>query len=67
MAYHLQIENMVENIMENKLKVYMCDMILKYVNFLGRLRSNEFQLIWRSGTQCNWKNQNLGVRFGATS
>ena len=37
------------------------------VNFLGRLDSNEFQLKRRIGTHDNWKNQNLGGRFGATS
>ena len=38
-----------------------------YVNFLGRLGSNGFQLKWRFGTRCNWKNQNPGDRFEATS
>ena len=33
----------------------------------GRPDSNEFQLKWRFGTHGNWKNQNPGGRFGATS
>ena len=38
-----------------------------YVNFLGGLASNEFHIKWRFVTQGSWKNQNPGVRFGATS
>ena len=38
-----------------------------YVNFLGHLGSNGFQLKQRFGTHSNWKNQNPGGRFGATS
>ena len=37
-----------------------------YVNFLGRLGSNEFQLKRRFGTHDNWKNKNPGDRFGDT-
>ena len=37
------------------------------VNFLGRLGSNRFQLKWSFGTHCNWKNQNPGGHFEATS
>ena len=33
----------------------------------GRPDSNGFQLKWRFGTNGNWKNQNPGGRFGATS
>jgi hypothetical protein len=33
----------------------------------GRPDSNGFQLKWRFGTHGNWKNQNPGGRFGATS
>ena len=29
-----------------------------YVNFLGHLVSNIFQIKWRFGTHGNWKNQN---------
>ena len=36
-----------------------------YVNFLGLLGSNGFQLKWRFDIHGNWKNQNPGVRFGA--
>ena len=28
---------------------------------------NDFHIKWMIGTQCNWKNQNPGGRFGATS
>ena len=33
----------------------------------GRLDLTDFHLIWVSGTYGNWKNQNPGGRFGATS
>ena len=33
----------------------------------GRLGSNEFHIKWIIGTHGNWKNQNPGIRFGATS
>ena len=35
--------------------------------FLGRLGNSGFQLKWSFGTHGNWKNQNPGGRFGATS
>ena len=38
-----------------------------YFNLLGHLTSNGFQLKRRFGTHGNWKNQNPGGRFGATS
>ena len=38
-----------------------------YVNFLGGIGSNGFHIKWIFGTQNNWKNQNPGGRFGATS
>ena len=38
-----------------------------YVNFLGGIGSNGFHIKWIFGTQGNWKNQNPGGRFGATS
>ena len=41
--------------------------ICYYVNFLGRLGSNGFQIKWKFGTHSNWKKQNPGGRFGATS
>jgi hypothetical protein len=37
-----------------------------YVNFLGQLAGNEFQLKQKFGTHRNCKNQNPGDRFGAT-
>ena len=37
-----------------------------YVNFLGHLAGNEFQLKQKFGTHGNWKNQNPGGHFGAT-
>ena len=38
-----------------------------YVNVLGSLGNNRFQLKWRFGTHGDWKNQNPGGRFGASS
>ena len=38
-----------------------------YVNFLVRLGSNGFQLKLRFGVHGNWKDQNPGGHFGATT
>ena len=38
-----------------------------YVNFVGCLGNNGFQLKWRFGTHDNWKNQNPVNSFGVIS
>ena len=38
-----------------------------YVNSLGAIGCNGFHIKWMFGTHGNWKNQNPGGRFGATS
>ena len=61
---HIHISQ--ETTTEKRAKPYFLGMN-SYVNFLDGIGSNEFHIKWIFGTQGNWKNQNPGGRFGATS
>ena len=45
----------------------LCLWMSYYVNIWGGLGSNKFRIKRMFGTHGSWKNQNLGVCFGATS
>ena len=40
---------------------------LLYPQNCGGIDSNVFHIKWIIGTHCNWKNQNPGGHFGATT